>query len=135
MSAPVRSMGLVCELTGCEGPVRTASGAGYLLMTGMVSARGSGRIDGQVTSMSGTGRVRLCGRVKCSSLNSAGNLKFPDRTVRVRGLAQQAPLSAISDLANPSIKKVRTKFIKQMHDGEDGITLTRENGICEGQTL
>ena len=105
-------MGLVCELTGCEGPVRTASGAGYLLMTGMVSAWGSGRIDDQVTLVSGTSRVRLYQRVKYSSLNSTGNLKFPDRTVRVRGLAQQAPLSAVSDFANPSIQKAQTKFIK-----------------------
>ena len=74
-------------LTGSESPVQTASGAGYLLLTGMVSARGSGRIDGQVRSVSGAGRVRLCGHVKRSSPNSAGYLEFPDRTVWVRACA------------------------------------------------
>ena len=47
----------------------------------MVSVRGSGRIDGQVRSVSGAGRVRLRGHVKRSTLNSADYLEFPDRTV------------------------------------------------------
>ena len=43
-------MGLVTsELTSSESPVRAASGAGYLLLTGMVITRGCRRIDGQVT--------------------------------------------------------------------------------------
>ena len=37
----------ISELTSSEGSVRAPSGAGYLLLTGMVSALGSGRIDGQ----------------------------------------------------------------------------------------
>ena len=51
------------ELTGSESPVRDESGAGCLLLTGMVSARDSVRIDGLVMSVSGKGRVRLCGHV------------------------------------------------------------------------
>ena len=68
-------------LTSSENPFRLASGAGCFLLTGMVSARDSGPIDGQMTPVSGTGRVRLCGHVKRSALNSAGYLEFPDRTV------------------------------------------------------
>ena len=40
------------ELAGRESSVRAASGARCLLLTGMVSVRGSGRIDGQVRSVS-----------------------------------------------------------------------------------
>ena len=76
----------------------------------MVSARGSGSIVGQVTSVSGTGRIRLCGHVKRSSLNSAGYLEFPIGRYESE-TAQQAPLSAGFDLANPSIKKIQAKFI------------------------
>ena len=36
------------------------------------------------SQLSGADRVRLCGHVKLSSLNSAGYLEFPDRTVEVR---------------------------------------------------
>ena len=53
----------------------------------MVSGRGSGRINGQVMSVSGTGRARLCGHVKRSILNSAGCLEFPDLTVGIRACA------------------------------------------------
>ena len=72
----------------------------------MVSGWGSGPINGQVTSVSGAARVRLCGYVKRSSLNSADYLEFPDRTVARSGPAEQALLSASCDLANPSIQKV-----------------------------
>ena len=53
----------------------------------MVSAWGSGGIDGQVTSVSGADRVRLCGYVKRLTLNSSGYLEFPDRMVEVRTCA------------------------------------------------
>ena len=89
LPAPVAQWGQ-CQssvLTGSESPVQTALGAGYLLLIGMVSARGSGRIDGQVTPVSGADRVRLCGHVKHPSPNSAGYLEFPDRTVWVRACA------------------------------------------------
>ena len=52
-----------------------------LLLTGMVSIRGSGRIDGQVTSVSEAGRVRLCGHVTRSYV---GCLEYPDQRVGVR---------------------------------------------------
>ena len=68
----------------------------------MISARGSGRIAGQVTSVSGAGCVQLCGHAMYLSLNPAGYLEFPDRTVGDRP-AQQAPLRVGSDFANPSI--------------------------------
>ena len=71
------------ELTCCGSSVRATSGARCLLLTGMVSARGNGHIDGQVTSVSRAGSVRLCGHVKRSLLNAAGYMKFPDRTVGV----------------------------------------------------
>ena len=62
--------------------------------------------------MSGADRVRLCGDVKLSLPNSADCSEFPDRVVGP-GSAQQAPLSEGSALVNPSIQKVRTKFIKK----------------------
>ena len=50
---------------------------------------------GQVTSASGTGRVRLCGHVKRSSLNSAGYLEFPDGTVRGQDLRNKVCLARV----------------------------------------
>ena len=52
----------------------------------VVSAWGSGSIDGQVRSVSGAGRVTLnvWRDVKRSSMNSAGYQEFPHRTVGVR---------------------------------------------------
>ena len=74
-------------LIGIGSPVRSASGARYLLKTGVVSNRGSEQIDGQVTLVSRTGRVRLCGHVKRSSLNYAGYLEFTDGMLGVRACA------------------------------------------------
>ena len=62
----------------------------WLLMTGMVSTRGRERIDGQMTSVSEAGCARLYGYVKRSSLNSAGYLEFPERTVGVRTSAKNS---------------------------------------------
>ena len=63
---PSSSIGKVLDISelagiGSESLVRATSGAGCLLLTGMVSAWGSGRIDGQVRSVSGAGLVRLYG--------------------------------------------------------------------------
>ena len=80
----------------------------------MVCGRGSGR--SQLKSVSGADRVRLCGHVRLSFLNSADYQEYPDRKVGARACAEcaalQALLTAGSVLVNPSIQKVRTKFIK-----------------------
>ena len=54
---------------------------------GWPAAGGSGRTEGQLTSVSGEDRVRLCGHVKLSLLNPAEYPEFPDRTVGVRTCA------------------------------------------------
>ena len=72
LDSSVRSECWTSELTDSESPVRAASGARYLLLTGMVSG------PGDVNERGGT-----C-PAKCSTLNSAGYLKFPDRTVAVK---------------------------------------------------
>ena len=51
----------------------------------MVCGRGSGR--SQLKSVSGTDRVRLCGHVKLSPLNSADYPEYPDRKVGLRACA------------------------------------------------
>ena len=75
----------------------------------MVCGRGSGR--SQLKSASGTDRVRLCGHVKLSLLNSVDYPEYPDRKVGVRACVIQALLPAGSVLVNPSIQNVRAKFI------------------------
>ena len=52
---------------------------------GMVCGRGSGR--GELKPVSGADRVRLCGHVKLSLLNSADNPEYPDRKVGARACA------------------------------------------------
>ena len=85
----------------------------------MVCGRGSGR--SQLKSVSGTDRVRLCGHVKLSLINSADYPEYPDRKVGVRACATSSAscglnpsiLNPSCGLVNPSIQKVRTKFIKK----------------------
>ena len=72
------------KLTGSESPVRAASGAGYLLTSGMVSGRAAGVFMSRRRQLSGAGRFRLCGHGTCSFLDYAGYMEFADRTVGVR---------------------------------------------------
>ena len=76
----------------------------------MVCSRGSGR--SQLKSVSGAGRVRLCGHVKLSLLNSADYQEYPDRKVGARACATSSAYCGLCP-RQPSIQKVRTKFIKK----------------------
>ena len=77
---------------------------------GWSAVGGGGR--GQLKSVSGAGRVRLCGHVKLSALNSA---VIPELTTGgwESGLPLQALLPAGPNFPDPSIQSIRTKIIKK----------------------
>ena len=76
----------------------------------MVCGRGSGR--SQLKSVSGTDRVRLCGHVKLSLLNSADYPEYPDRKVGVRACATSSASCGLRPCQSFH-SKVRAKFIKK----------------------
>ena len=66
--------------------------------------------SGPVKFASGVGRVRLCGSVKCSTLNFAVYLEFPDWAVEI-GTCVSGPLNVNSDLGNPGVQNIVYKFL------------------------
>ena len=102
----------IAQLVGRRAPISDGPSSRRVLLSLHDPPGAVGGSDrGQLKSVSGADRVRICAHVKISILNSAIILELMTGGWE-SGSALQAMLPAGPDFSDPSIQNIRTKIIR-----------------------